>query len=272
MRRRASPGVPPAPTADTALFLDVDGTLLDIAPTPDGVVVPEGLVETLNRLSAALGGALALVSGRRRAELRQLFRGAHAVLVGEHGATASPPFSSFAATRGERPPAGLISALRRFAGRHPDTLLELKGHGAALHVRGAPAVAPAARRLALALAETYRDKVRLLRGKAVFEFVAKGISKGRAIEALLEQEPFRGRVPFVVGDDVTDEDAFVVANRHEGVSLRVGSSDLRMARSAARHTIATPSQLRKWLRGCAERLQARPRPEPSGNHRALRAS
>ena len=123
-----------------------------------------------------------------------------------------------------------------------------------------PRLAPAARRLALALAQTYRDRVRLLRGKAVFEFVAKTTSKGRAIEALLEREPFRGRVPYVVGDDVTDEDAFAVANRRAGVSVRVGASDLRVARSAARYAIATPSQLRKWLRGCADRL---------GTHRAL---
>src|SRR5262249_12095574 len=154
------------------------------------------------------------------------------------------PLGAVAASRHERLPGGLVAALRRFALRHPDTLLELKGHGAALHVRRAPAAAAAARQLAEGLAESNRDRVGLLRGKAVFEFVAKDISKGRAIEALLEREPFRGRTPYVIGDDVTDEDAFDVANRHDGVSLRVGSSDLRMAGSTARYTIATPAQLR----------------------------
>jgi len=272
MRRRARPGVPPPLAADTALFLDVDGTLLDIAPTPAAVVVPEGLVATLNRLAAALGGGVALVSGRRRAELSALFRGANVALVGEHGATSSIPLPAVDAGRGERPPVGLIAALRRFAARHPDTLLELKGHGAALHYRGAPSAAAAARRLADTLAETYRGRVRLLRGKAVFEFVAAGISKGHAIEALLSREPFRGRRPYVIGDDVTDEDGFAVANRLGGVSLRVGSSDLRMAASVARYTIANPSQLRKWLRGCAAELQASVRASSHGNHRALRAS
>jgi trehalose 6-phosphate phosphatase len=272
MRRRGKPGVPPPLARDTGLFLDIDGTLLDIAPTPDAVVMPEGLVPTLNTLNAALEGAVALVSGRRRAELRALFRGADVVMVGEHGATSSIPLPAVDAARGERPPPGLTAALRRFAARHPDTLLELKGHGAALHVRGAPSAAAAARRLADTLAETYRDRVRLLRGKAVFEFVSLGVSKGRAIEALLGQGTFRGRRPYVIGDDVTDEDGFAVANRLGGVSLRVGSSDLRMAASVARYTIPNPSQLRKWLRGCAEQLEAVSRAAPRGNHGTIRAS
>jgi trehalose 6-phosphate phosphatase len=176
------------------------------------------------------------------------------------------------AARGERPPAALVAALRRLALCHPDTLLEIKGHGAALHVRRAPSAAAAARRLADALAESYRHRLRLLRGKAVFEFVALGVSKGHAIEALLSQDPFRGRRPYVIGDDVTDEDGFAVANRLGGVSLRIGPSDVRMAASAARYTIATPSQLRKWLRGCAEELRPAAPAAPRGNHRALRAS
>jgi trehalose 6-phosphate phosphatase len=272
MRRRTKTGVPPALGHDTALFLDVDGTLLDIAQTPDSVVVPDGLVETLNQLSDALDGAVALVSGRRRPELAQFFRGADVVLVGEHGATASVPLPAVDAARGERPPPGLTATLRRFAARHPDTLLELKGHGAALHVRRAPEAAVAARRLADALAETYRGRVRLLRGKAVFEFVSSGISKGRAVEALLQREPFRGRLPYVIGDDVTDEDGFAVANRLGGVALRVGPSDLRMAGSIARYTIPTPSQLRKWLRAAADALGQGGSAPARGNHRALRAS
>ncbi|HEY7610689.1 MAG TPA: trehalose-phosphatase [Alphaproteobacteria bacterium] len=272
MRRRGKARLPPAISATTALFLDVDGTLLDIASTPDSVAVPAGLIETLGHLNAALGGALALVSGRRRADLRHIFRGAEVILIGEHGATASVPLPSLDAARGVRPPPGLVAALRRFAVRHPETLLELKAHGAALHVRRAPSAAPAARRLAHMLADTYRDRVRLLRGKAVFEFVTSGISKGRAIEALLAEPAFQARTPYVVGDDVTDEDGFEVANRLGGVSLRVGSSDLRMARSAARYTIATPSQLRRWLRGSADALVADSRLATPGNHRALRAS
>lgn len=270
MARRASASIPPL-TAETSLFLDVDGTLLDIAPTPDGVVVPDGLIDTLNDLNAALGGAVALVSGRRRADLRALFRGADVVMIGEHGATASVPLPAIDGARGDRVPLALVAALRRFAARHPDTLVEIKGHGAALHVRRAPAAAAAARRLADTLAGTYGERVRLLRGKAVFEFIAAGVSKGRAIEALLREKGFSGRLPYVVGDDVTDEDGFAVANRMGGTSLRVGSSDLRMAGSAARYTIASPPQLRKWLRGCAERLRAAELPE-RGNLRTIRAS
>lgn len=271
MRRRADKGAPPALAHGMALFLDVDGTLLDIAPTPDGVVVPEGLVDTLNALHVVLKGAVALVSGRRRAELRALFRGSAVIIVAEHGAAASVPLPAIDDARGGRVPPALVSALRRFAAHHPDTLLELKGHGAALHVRRAPSAAAAARRLADTLAETYRDRVRLLHGKAVFEFVAAGVSKGRAIEALLRVPEFRGCLPYVIGDDVTDEDGFAVANRLGGVSLRVGPSDLRMAASAARYTITGPRQLRKWLRDNAERLGAAQGFE-RGNLRARRAS
>jgi trehalose 6-phosphate phosphatase len=271
MRRRASIGAPPALAPGTALFLDVDGTLLDIAPTPDAVVVPDGLVDTLNALHSALDGAVALVSGRRRSELRALFRGAGLVMIAEHGAAASVPLSAIESARSERVPPALIAALRRFASHHPDTLLELKGHGAALHVRRAPAAAAAARHLAEALADAYRGRVRLLRGKSVFEFIAAGVSKGRAIEALLGETAFRGRRPYVIGDDVTDEDGFAVANRLGGISLRVGSSDLRMAASAARYTIAAPRQLRKWLRDTAERLSSAAG-AARGNLRARRAS
>jgi trehalose 6-phosphate phosphatase len=271
MPRRASTSLPPPLTLDTSLFLDVDGTLLDIAPTPDGVVVPKGLVETLNLLHAELGGAVALVSGRRRAELRTLFRDAHVVTVAEHGATASVPLPAIESARHERVPLALVATLRRFAARHPDTLVEIKAHGAALHVRRAPAAAAAARQLAEKLAVTYGEGVRLLRGKAVFEFIAASVSKGRAIEALLQMKPFAGRVPYVIGDDVTDEDGFAVANRCGGTSLRVGSSDLRMAGSIARYTISRPSHLRKWLCGCAERLRVARLPN-RGNLRAQRTS
>jgi trehalose 6-phosphate phosphatase len=272
MRRRARTPLPPLPGPETALFLDVDGTLLDIAPKPDAVVMPDGLVATLNRLSAALGGALALVSGRRRADLQTLFRGADVVIVAEHGATASVPLPALEDGRGERLPNALVAALRRFAARHPEALLELKAHGAALHVRNAPAAAPEARRLATALAEAHRGRVRLLPGKAVFEFVADGISKGRAVATLMALPPFRGRLPYVIGDDVTDEDGFAAANSLGGISLRVGSSDLRVAPTAARFTIGGPSQLRKWLRGAADALAPKPGRARARNQSAARTS
>ncbi|MBL8664395.1 MAG: trehalose-phosphatase [Candidatus Odyssella sp.] len=256
MRRRRSARGPPALAAGMSLFLDVDGTLLDIAATPDAVAVPDGLVDTLNALHFALDGAVALVSGRRRADLVALFRGAGVAMVAEHGAAATIPLPSSRPGRGGRVPPPLVAALRRFAARHPDTLLELKRHGAALHVRRSPAAATAARRLAESLADAHRGRVRLLRGKAVFEFVPAEVSKGRAIEALLETPPFRGRTPYVIGDDVTDEDGFAVANRLGGISLRVGPSDIRMAKSAARYTIAGPGPLRTWLRNAADRLSS----------------
>ncbi|MCW5770012.1 MAG: trehalose-phosphatase [Rhodospirillaceae bacterium] len=243
----ARPSHPPPLDPRTALFLDVDGTLLDIAPTPDAIEVPDGLIETLQRLRSSLAGAVALVSGRRLAELQALFGPAGLVLVGEHGAAPSVPLPSLAAHRNAAPPPALVDALHAFAADHPGTLIELKTHGVALHVRSAPAAAQAAGVFAEAMAIEHQTRVRLLRGKSVYEFAARGVSKGHAVDALLAGAPFRGRIPYVIGDDVTDEDGFAAAHRHGGISLRVGLDDDGRTPSAAGHRIASPAQLRAWL-------------------------
>lgn len=242
-----TPPRPPLPDADAALFLDADGTLLDIAPTPDAIVVPDGLVEILRDTAQALSGAVAIVSGRRLAELRKLFGKAGVVLIGEHGAAASIALPSLAKLRHEEPPPALIASLRRFADRLGGTLLELKAHGAALHVRNAPAAAAAAQDLTDALAAKYARRVRLLRGKAVFEFAAIGVSKGHAVAAMLRDPPFRSRMPFFAGDDVTDEDGFAVVNRLGGVSVRIGPAHRRGLETVARFRIASPARFRHWL-------------------------
>jgi len=255
-RRGRALDAPPLP-ADAALFLDVDGTLLDIAASPDAVVVPANLVATLHRLAAALGGAVAIVSGRPIAQLRKFFPRLepHLVFVAEHGASASIPLPGLA--RDSRAvPRALAPPLRRFAAEHPGALLEIKPHGVALHVRNAPKAAAAARRLVRGMAAEQAGKARLIEGRAVFEFVAAGISKGHAIEALMRRRPFLGRPCVVAGDDVTDEDGFIVANRLGGVSLRVNGRAMGDAPSAARFSIATPAALREWLRASADRLIA----------------
>lgn len=250
---RHSRGAPPLP-ADAALFLDVDGTLLDIAQSPGAVTVPAGLVATLRRLNAALGGAVALVSGRRETELRKFFPRAGLVLVAEHGAAASVALP--AALGRKRVPDAAVKAMAAFAARHKGVLFEDKLHGAALHVRRAPAAAEAARGLARDLAAAHRGFVRLIEGRAVFELVPAGISKGHAIEALMQRAPFRGRLCVVVGDDVTDEDGFAVANRLGGISLHIAGRQTRDTPSAARSTLASPAALRAWLAEAAGRLVA----------------
>jgi trehalose 6-phosphate phosphatase len=220
--------------------------------------VPAGLVETLRRLAAALGGAVAIVSGRPVAHLRKFFPRLDpgVVLVAEHGAIASVPLSGSSARNDRAVPRALAPSLRRFAAEHPGALLEIKPHGVALHVRNAPKAAPAARRLVRQMAAEQAGKVRLIEGRAVFEFVPAGISKGHAIEALMRRRPFQGRACVVAGDDVTDEDGFVVANRLGGISLRVNGRPMGNTPSAARFTIATPAALREWLRASADRLIA----------------
>lgn len=247
--RRTRPA-PPLP-ADAALFLDVDGTLLDIAETPGAVIVPPGLVATLRRLNAALGGALALVSGRREIELRKFFPRAGIVLVAEHGAAATIPITGPVGHR--RIPDAAIRAFADFADRHDGVMFEDKRHGAALHVRRAPKAEEAARRLARGIATTHRGRVRLIEGRAVFELVPDGASKGHAIEALMRRPPFRGRTCVVVGDDVTDEDGFAVANRLGGLSLRVHGRRADIP-SAAQFVLPSPDALRAWLEEAVKRL------------------
>jgi len=251
-RPRARRIAPPLP-ADAALFLDVDGTLLDIASAPNAVMVPDGLVATLRRLNAALGGAVALVSGRREAELRKFFPRAGLILVAEHGAAASVPMP--AGWGRKRVPAAAVKAFADFAAQHQGALFEDKRHGAALHVRRAPAAAEAARRLARRLAAAHRGHVRLIEGRAVFELVQAGISKGHAIEALMQRAPFRGRLCVVAGDDVTDEDGFAIANRLGGVSLRIAGRPAGDVASAAHFVLPHPAALRAWLGEAAARLR-----------------
>ena len=248
--RKASP-IPPL-TADAALFLDVDGTLLDIAETPDSVVVPPGLLGTLRRVNAALDGALALVSGRREIDLRKFFPRAGFAMVAEHGAASTVPLPQI--KRQKRVPDAAIRAFADFADRHAGVIFEDKPHGAAIHVRRTPRAADAAKRLARGLAATHRDAIRLLEGRAVYELVPAGISKGLAIEALMRRPPYRGRQCVVVGDDVTDEDGFAIANRLGGISLRIAGRPNGDRVSISRFTLPNPAALRAWLAEAAERL------------------
>ncbi|WP_338144372.1 trehalose-phosphatase [Neoroseomonas marina] len=229
--------------AGWALFLDLDGTLLDIAPRPDAVVVPSGLPCALARTAVRLGGALAVVSGRPRATVDSLL--APLVLPGGfgHGAELRDALGRTGAPGTVPvPPQHWAVRLAAFVAAHPGLLLERKPHGLALHYRAAPDQARAAKALMSAFADEAPSDFELLPAHMAFEIRPRAATKGRAVAALMAAAPFRGRRPVFVGDDVTDEDGMAEARRLGGFGLRVGED-----------FTGGPTEVRAWLARAADR-------------------
>lgn len=234
----------PAIQPDWALFLDVDGTLLDIAPTPDSVVVPPDLVAALTRLYHHLGGALALVSGRPIAQLDELFAPLRLPAAGEHGAEWRP--DADADTSEEAPLAApLLAAIEALANDFPRARIEPKRAAIALHYRAAPELGPAVETRLRALLMDH-PQVELLGGRMVWEVRPRGVDKGVAVHRFMATR-FAGRVPVFVGDDRTDADGFAAAVALGGLALPVG--DLHRARWGS--AFAAPEYVRAWLSGVA---------------------
>jgi trehalose 6-phosphate phosphatase len=232
---------------DWALFLDVDGTLLEIAPRPGDVKVDPALRQLLSRLRTAAGGALALVSGRSVVDVEALFAPLELCIAGQHGAERRD--SGGRLHRQVRQPVGLRVAaerLGRFAAERPGLAIENKGLNIAVHYRNAPGYErELADEFARVLAELGED-FELQAGKMVFELKPSGQSKGAAIAQFMREAPFKGRVPVFVGDDLTDESGFVTTNKLGGHSIKVGAGD-----SAASWRLPDPEGVRSWLRGLA---------------------
>jgi trehalose 6-phosphate phosphatase len=244
---RPATSLPPPPrlrAADIALFLDVDGTLLEIEREPGAVHVPERLCRILERLQSATGGALALVSGRSLDQLDRLFSPLRLSAAGLHGLerrnlrvrteTAAPDPAAFERAR---------RRLAEFADAHEGVLLEDKGLTLALHYRKAPEAADAALAVAEAAVAESEGALVLLHGKMVCELKPPGFDKGRAIAAFLDEPPFVGRLPVFAGDDVTDEAGFETINQRGGVSIRIGDSQP----SAAAFGCANVGAMQTWL-------------------------
>jgi trehalose 6-phosphate phosphatase len=233
----------PASADGLAVFLDVDGTLVEIAGSPEEVRVEARLHEVLNRLRHRLDGAVALVSGRRIADLERLFALSQLPMAGLHGlerCSVGGAVISGAAAALSLPER---EQLVRFAAEHPGVLLEDKGAAVALHYRAAPEVEVAARALARAITAANADEMVLLEGKMVLEIRRRGSHKGDAIADFMNEPPFAGRRPVFIGDDVTDEDGFAVVNRMAGWSVRVGESGT----TAARFRLPNVGAVIAWL-------------------------
>jgi trehalose 6-phosphate phosphatase len=211
---------PPLPD-NAALLLDLDGTLIDIAPTPDAVVVPTSLPPVLRALREKLSGALAIVTGRPVEAIEALLPGVATAIAGEHGGAFRflPGGPLQRAALPELPEAWAAAAARE-AEKHPGTLLERKARGFALHFRTAPAAGAALERAVRAIvgdADTHFVQA----GSMTWEVRPRGADKATAVVALMSRPPFAGRVPVYVGDDVTDEDGIRAAIALGGIGLRV---------------------------------------------------
>ncbi|HYI41564.1 MAG TPA: trehalose-phosphatase [Allosphingosinicella sp.] len=231
--------------APVALFLDFDGTLVELADSPGAIAVPARLKPLLDRLSERLDGRLAIVSGRAVDDLRHHLAGSAAVMSGSHGAELhygdgrSIPVSA---------PPGLAAAresIRRFAAGGEGLLVEDKPAGVALHYRLAPERAEEADAFLKALAE--RSGLVLQRGKMVAELRPEGSDKGAALNRLMGEPPFAGARPVFVGDDLTDEDAFRAAASLGGEGVLVGPA----RPSAARWRLEGVVAVTAWLEAAA---------------------
>ena len=234
----------PFDLSNVAILLDVDGTILDIAPTMDDVHVPPSLRHTLRRVTAGAGGALALVSGRPLKDLDSLFAPLRLPAIGGHGAEMRPfAYGDSYSRRGIVLNSELKQRLREIADRHPGVAVEDKGYSLGLHYRSAIEREIDVVNDVFRVCKVYQpDSFELLTGKAIIEIKAPGFNKGTAVRELMNYPPFIGRTPIFVGDDITDEAAFAVMPEFNGVAISVG----RKLRGIL-DTFQTPNDVRNWL-------------------------
>lgn len=241
---------PALPRAPWCLFLDIDGTLLDIAPTPDTVSVDASLLDLLRRLERACDGAIALITGRPIADVDALFSPLQLPVAGVHGFERRnaqghyfrPAFvgSGLSFLRSE------ITALAQSL---HGLLLEDKGCAFALHYRQAPRLEERIRMRLTSLVSGALPGFEVLDGDHVIEIKPVEHDKATAIEAFMQEKPFVGRAPVFIGDDNTDLDGFAAMKRFNGLAIAVGS------RIPGERRLADPRDVRAWLEGL---LQASP--------------
>nr|WP_281480119.1 trehalose-phosphatase [Thioclava sp. DLFJ5-1] len=236
---------PPAldPSRD-ALFLDFDGCLVDIAPRPDAVIVPQNLPRLLEQLSEALNGALAVVSGRSLHELERFLDGFDGLMVGSHGSEArgmEPPMAETPQYLG-----AVKEDLAGFAQDH-DLIFEDKSHGAAIHFRSNPAKQGKVEAFTEELTARY-DGFTIQPAKMAVEIRPEGFSKDGALAILSDLVQFGGRNPVYAGDDTTDEPALAWAEAHGGFGIKVGDGE-----SVARYHLDEPMDVRAWLAAAVAR-------------------
>jgi trehalose 6-phosphate phosphatase len=248
--QEAAPDTVPVPRSlvprlkEWAILLDIDGTLLDLAPTPREVWVPPGLASTLARLLTRTSGALALVSGRSLNDIDLIFAPEQFPAVGGHGAEMRISADSEAvATHAPPMDKELKRRLAAIAKLSPGILLEDKGYSLALHYRLAPHAEKAIyEAVSLIRSDLPNAPIEVLPGKCVCEIKHSGFTKATGVRELMTREPFKGRRPLFIGDDVTDETVFAIMPDLGGLAFSVG----RRTRGVAGH-FDEPRDVREWL-------------------------
>lgn len=238
-----------------ALFLDVDGSLLDIAATPQEVAMPPELPDILIELGRALDGAVALVSGRALHDLDRLFAPLRMPVAGQHGAEIRLPQGG-----GRAMPAGpALATLRRrlneAAIRHPGVMIEDKGASITAHYRLAPDCADLLRALVAQEMSAIDGDYELLESKMAFDVKPRRFDKGTAIREFMHRAPFAGRLPVFIGDDATDLDGFAAVLGLGGHAIQIGPQPA----GPGIHYISNPRVLRAWLAALPAAIAARRR-------------
>jgi trehalose 6-phosphate phosphatase len=235
--------------AGDALFLDFDGVLAEIGPDPDAIRMPPNTETDIGRLAAALGGAVALLSGR---DIRDLARRSPATVwrAGGHGLEVAGPGDPLPAAP-PPPDAAVLAPLRALEAERRGVRVEIKGPVAALHYRAAPDAGEAALSAARKAAAAASGLV-VQAGKMVVEVKPEAAHKGTALRRFAGRPPFAGRRPIMLGDDTTDEDAMAAAQELGGVGVKVGDGE-----TVARLRTPDPAAVRAWLAREARRLDGR---------------
>lgn len=235
--------VPPLPDAESAWFLDIDGTLLEIAPTPSTVKVEDGLPELIRRLHQRCGGALALITGRPVSDVDRLFPGLRLPVAGQHGLERRDATG----TVHRHPPEDadlpwLAALVKATVARLEGVWVEDKGLSIAVHYRANPAAQAAVDAALRGVLIDAGAALSLQPGKCVLEIKPEGRDKGSAIREFMAEQPFAGRRPVFVGDDVTDEFGFAEVNGLGGLAVKVGEGE-----TAAPWRLRDVGEVHAWL-------------------------
>lgn len=231
-----------------ALFLDLDGTVLDLAATPDGVSIPKTTVDAIGRIAERLDGALAVVTGRSLADVDFILAPLRLPAAALHGAELRRRGGGRVAGGAGAPPSRLTAALGAFVDARPGLALEDKGASVAVHFRATPERGDEVRARVGDLVTQLAPAHELQPGKMVVEVRPRGCDKGSALKSLMAEPPFAGRVPLVLGDDLTDEYAFAAAASLAGAAALVGKVERR---SSAAFALDDPAAVRAWLEALA---------------------